>query len=36
MAVFEATEAPTLPNKDILSWIFDAPEYDVNKPVIKW
>jgi len=33
MAVFAATPAPQLPTKDILSWIFDKPDYDVNKPV---
>lgn len=24
---------PIIPEKDILSWIFDAPTYDVDKPV---
>ncbi|KIX00982.1 uncharacterized protein Z518_10048 [Rhinocladiella mackenziei CBS 650.93] len=33
MVFFAATEAPALPNKDILSWIFDEPDYDVNKPI---
>jgi hypothetical protein len=32
--VFLATgPVPEIPNKDICSWIFDEPKYDVNKPV---
>ncbi|KAL6245817.1 hypothetical protein RBB50_006970 [Rhinocladiella similis] len=34
MVFFKATPAPELPTKDILSWIFDAPDYDVNKPIL--
>lgn len=33
MVFFAAAPAPELPTKDILSWIFDKPAYDVNKPV---
>lgn len=33
MGFFPVAEAPTLPTQDILSWLFDAPDYDVNKPV---
>ncbi|OCT52926.1 4-coumarate--CoA ligase-like 7 [Cladophialophora carrionii] len=32
--VFPATgPVPEIPNKDICSWIFDEPKYDVNKPI---
>ncbi|KAK5280818.1 hypothetical protein LTR20_002260 [Exophiala xenobiotica] len=34
MVFFAAAPAPELPTKDILSWIFDAPDYDVNKPIL--
>ncbi|ETN43109.1 uncharacterized protein HMPREF1541_02267 [Cyphellophora europaea CBS 101466] len=33
MAFLKGPEVPPLPTKDILSWIFDEPTYDVNKPV---
>ncbi|KAH8650009.1 AMP-binding enzyme [Xylariales sp. PMI_506] len=33
MAFFPTTPAPELPTKDLLSWIFDAPSYDVNKKI---
>jgi hypothetical protein len=32
--VFLATEHRDLPTKDLLSWIFDEPGYDPNKPVL--
>jgi hypothetical protein len=32
--VFLATEHRDLPTKDLLSWIFDEPSYDPNKPVL--
>ncbi|KAI1625500.1 amp dependent CoA ligase [Exophiala viscosa] len=34
MALFAATPAPKLPTKDILSWIFDNPDYDVKRPIL--
>ncbi|KIW11304.1 hypothetical protein PV08_10604 [Exophiala spinifera] len=34
MVFFQAQPAPELPTKDILSWIFDAPDYDVDKPIL--
>jgi hypothetical protein len=33
MAFFKAREHAPLPTTDILSWIFDNPTYDINKPV---
>jgi hypothetical protein len=32
--VFLATEYRELPTKDLISWIFDEPNYDPNKPVL--
>ena len=31
--VFKAERYIDIPTKDILSYIFDKPEYDLNKPV---
>lgn len=31
--MFETTETYPLPNKDILSYLFDDPKYDQNQPV---
>lgn len=33
MAFFTAPPAPELPTQDILSWIFDAPSYEVDRKV---
>lgn len=33
MAFLKGPAAPPLPTKDILSWMFDEPAIDVNKPV---
>lgn len=33
MAFIKGSAAPPLPTKDLLSWIFDEPNFDVNKPV---
>jgi hypothetical protein len=33
MAFLKGPEGPPLPTEDILSWIFDKPTFDVNKPV---
>ena len=33
MKYFQGDGHVSLPNKDILSWIFDDPNYDVDKPV---
>ena len=33
MMVFKAERHIDIPTKDILSYIFDKPEYDQNKPV---
>ncbi|OQV02545.1 hypothetical protein CLAIMM_07730 [Cladophialophora immunda] len=33
MVFFASGAAPEIPNKDICSWIFDEPKYDVNKPI---
>ncbi|KAL2829359.1 hypothetical protein BJY01DRAFT_261280 [Aspergillus pseudoustus] len=32
--VFAAKAHPRIPTKDILSWIFDAPNYDLDKPIL--
>lgn len=31
--MFAATETYPVPNKDILSYLFDEPKYDQNRPV---
>ena len=31
--VFLAAESWELPTKDLLSWIFDEPSYDLDRPV---
>ena len=31
--IFKAEKSWPIPTKDILSYIFDAPKYDVDKPV---
>ncbi|EXJ73638.1 uncharacterized protein A1O5_03400 [Cladophialophora psammophila CBS 110553] len=33
MVFLAAGETPEIPTKDICSWIFDEPKYDVNKPI---
>jgi hypothetical protein len=33
MAPFLADQHIDIPNKDLLSWMFDAQNYDVDKPV---
>lgn len=34
MNFFKGKEGPPLPTKDLLSWLFDDPNYGVNEPVL--